>query len=240
MIKLKAIILNSGTGSRMGGFTQNNHKSMVEIKSDLPLIYHQINILKKMNINKIIITTGYMEHKLKDYLNKYFSELDIVFVCNKNYLDTNYIYSIYLALEELNEDIILFHGDLYFDKETLNDIISSKESCVVVDSTIELPKKDFKAELEDGRVSKIATYINGENCIACQPLYKFRIQDWKIWAKAIRYFCDNGETNVYAEEALNTVLNQIYLKPIDLEGRLCMEVDTLDDLSILKEKLSNK
>lgn len=234
---MKAIILNSGTGSRMGIFTKDNHKSMVEIKDGVTLIEHQILTLKKTGIKDIIITTGYLEHKLKDYVNINFSDLDIEFVYNSKYLSTNYIYSIYLALDVLEEDIILLHGDLYFDEETLNNIINSRESCVVVDSTLTLPEKDFKAEIENGSVNKIATYISEDNCIACQPLYKFRIKDWKVFDNAIREFYYDGQTNVYAEEALNTVLKKIYLKPIDLKGRLCMEIDTLDDLAILKGKL---
>lgn len=234
---MKAVILNSGIGSRMGILTENNHKSMVEIKDGITLIEHQIITLREAGIGKIVITTGHMESKIKEYLDCKFNDINIQYIYNPRYLDTNYIYSIYLSLNKLNEDIVLLHGDLYFDRDILELIIKSKESCVVVDSMLPLPEKDFKAQILGDRVTEIATYINGDDCISCQPLYKLKIQDWKVWGKQITKFCEEGKVNVYAEEALNEVLEKIELRPLDIEGRLCMEVDTIEDLNLLKSKL---
>ena len=237
MDKLKAIILNSGMGSRMGEFTKNNHKSMVEIWDGIPLIYHQIKVLEKAGIKSISITTGHMGDKLKNFIDTEFDNLDIIYIHNSSYLDTNYIYSMYLASDGSDEDIILLHGDLYFDENILNDIMSSNTSCVVVDSTLPLPENDFKAEIGNERIRKIATYINNSNCVSCQPLYKLNSSDWDVWKGSIHEFCDDGKVDVYAEEALNNVLNQVVLKPLDIEGKLCMEVDTICDLQLLRSKL---
>lgn len=236
---MKALILNSGLGTRMGQFTLNNHKCMVEINKNLPLIKYQIKTLHQFGITEIIITTGYMKEKLIEYVKSNISdELNISFIDNSEYFKTNYIYSIYLALEQLKDDILLLHGDLYFDKNILKDILESKQSCIVVDSTLPLPEKDFKAEIHRNQITKIATYIFNDNCLTCQPLYKLNKQDWRIWAEAINKFCMEGNTNIYAEEALNTVLNNIRLKPFDIKGRLCMEVDNPEDLELLKLKIS--
>ncbi len=234
---MKAIILNSGMGSRMGEFTKNNHKSMVEIWDGVPLIYHQIKALEKVGIESILITTGHMGNKLKDFIDTEFGNLDITYIHNSSYSNTNYIYSMYLASDESDEDVILLHGDLYFDENILNDIISSNTSCVVVDSTLPLPEKDFKAEIGNERIRKIATYINNGNCVSCQPLYKLNGSDWDVWKESIHEFCADGRIDVYAEEALNNVLNEVVLKPLDVKGRLCMEVDTVYDLQLLRNKL---
>ena len=234
---MKAIILNSGMGSRMGEFTKNNHKSMVEIWDGIPLIYHQIKALEEVGIENILITTGYMGDKLKDFIDTEFGDLDITYIHNSSYLNTNYIYSMYLAPDESDQDIILFHGDLYFDQDILNDVISLNTSCVVVDSTLPLLEKDFKAEIGDERIKKIATYINNGNCVSCQPLYKLNGSDWDAWKGSIHEFCDDGKTDVYAEEALNDVLSEVVLKPLDVKGRLCMEVDTVYDLQLLRDRL---
>lgn len=234
---MKAIILNSGIGSRMGMLTKNSHKSMVEIKDGITLIEHQIITLREVGIDNIVITTGYMESKIKEYLDCKFSDINIQYVYNPKYLETNYIYSIYLSLNKLDEDIVLLHGDLYFDSEILEFLIRFNESCVVVDTRLPLPEKDFKAQILGDRVTKIATYINGEDCISCQPLYKLKVQDFKLWGKQITKFCEEGKVNVYAEEALNQILDKIELRPLDIEGRLCMEVDTIEDLNLLKSKI---
>ena len=79
-------------------------------------------------------------------------------------------------------------------------------------------------------MSRIDTHLTGPDCVACQPLYRLKLEDWKVWADAIHRFCAAGKTGEYAEAALNTVLDEVNLVPFDVKGALCMEVDTLDDL----------
>ena len=55
-----------------------------------------------------------------------FSGLDIVYVKNQKYKDTNYIYSMYLAKKYLNEDIILLHGDLVFSQSLIEEIMKNE------------------------------------------------------------------------------------------------------------------
>lgn len=240
VIVMQALILNSGLGTRMGFLTEDKHKSMVEVEEGLTLITYQLKTLSQMGITDFVITTGHMKNQLMGHIDDQFSgKLNIRFIDNIDYATTNYIYSIYLALGELTDDILLLHGDLYFDKSIIRDMIAMNQSTVVVDTTIPIPEKDFKAELHEGYVRKIATYINTETCVSSQPLYKLHYKDWEIWKDAIKKFCDEGKRDVYAEEALNTVLgNRIRLKALDLQGKLCMEVDTADDLMVLKSKIN--
>ena len=162
---------------------------------------------------------------LIDYCNSLNLKLKYTFIKNPIYNKINYIYSIFLALKELNDDIILMHGDLYFDQITLENLMNTEESSIAIDNTLPHSKKDFKAEFCCGYVKKVATYINSENCVAFQPLYKLNKFDWLIWAQVIKQFCNKRNTNVYVEEVLDTVLDQIKLRPLDLKDRLCMEVD---------------
>ena len=103
---------------------------------------------------------------------------------------------------------------------------------VVTDSTIPLPKDDFKAKIMDNQVKCISTKYFEEDAIACQPFYKFKKEDWKIWKNNIREFCMDGKVNVYAENALS---DEIAITPTDIKGDLCQEIDTVDDLNRIKE-----
>lgn len=232
---MQALILNSGLGSRMGSFTIDKHKSMMEISSDLPLVVYQIKAIASLGITNFVITTGHMQYKLEKLIHEWFGcKYSFKFIYNPEYKATNYIYSIYLALGELNDDLILLHGDLYFTKNALSQMLYETKSVVVIDSTLPRPEKDFKARLYNDKVRQIATYLDDNDCVACQPLYKLNKTDWLAWADAIRTFCDEGKTGLYAEEALNTILHIIDLYPFDLKGELCMEIDTPEDLSLLR------
>jgi phosphoenolpyruvate phosphomutase len=136
----------------------------------------------------------------------------------------------YLAKDYLNDDILLLHGDLVIDPDVITDLVSEKRSIVTVDSLIPLPEKDFKAKLRDGRIESVGIEFFGEDCVACQPAYKFIYADFQEWMNKIADFCSRGETRVYAENALNNISDKIALYPLELNNRLCNEVDNINDL----------
>ncbi len=223
----------------MGYFTDTNHKSMVEIYEGMPLLKYQINTIGDAGIREFIITTGHLHEQVEDRVKGWFGDnYSFTFVYNPDYKTTNYIYSIYLAREFVKDDILLLHGDLYFEKDVLKKVLGNKNSCLTVDSTLPQPKKDFKARVEEQRILEVSTKIFDGNCVYCQPLYKLTKQDWLIWLDKIEEFCNNGIRDCYAENALNTVTHQVKILGMELEGKLCMEVDTLDDLAVLQSKLS--
>ena len=225
-----AIILNSGMGTRLKELTKNNPKSLVKITENETIFSRAIKILSKFDIDKFIITTGYLNIILENYANN-FSNISFKFIHNAEYETTNYIKSIDL-IPDIDDDVILLHGDLIFSEEVAEKIINSKVTTVVTDSTIPLPKDDFKAKIMDNQVKCISTKYFEEDAIACQPFYKFKKEDWKIWKKNIRKFCRNGEVNVYAENALT---DEITITLTDIKGDLCQEIDTVDDLNRIKE-----
>ena len=235
---MKAIILNSGLGHRMGAITKEHPKCMTEIAVGETILSRQLNLLEQAGVKDVVITTGYYDKVLVDYCKSLGSTLKIKFVNNPIYDKTNYIYSIYCAREYLDDDIVLMHGDLVFEQSVLNDVLHSGHSCVTVSSSVKLPDKDFKAVVKEGRVQKIGIEFF-ESAVAAQPLYKFRKQDWRIWLDNICKYCQSGNDKCYAENAFNDVSDKCNLKPLDVKDRLCGEIDTQEDLKIMAEKIND-
>ena len=77
-------------------------------------------MLLKNWIKDIVITTWFAANLLEEYCNSLNLSLNITFIQNPIYTETNYIYSIYCAKEELEDDIILMHADLVFKEDVLN------------------------------------------------------------------------------------------------------------------------
>lgn len=233
---MKALILNSGLGSRMGDITKNHPKCMTEINDMNTILSRQLKLLKNNGIDNIVITTGYFDEVLVDYCNNLNLGLNIEFINNPVYRDTNYIYSIYCAKEYLNDDIVLMHGDLVFEDSVLKDVLCSEKSVMTTSSTLSLPEKDFKAVVEDGHISKVGVNFF-DNAYAAQPLYKINKQDWLVWLNNIIKFCEEGNTSVYAENAYNEVSDKCLIYPFDVEDRLCNEIDNPEDLENVKKRL---
>lgn len=234
---MKALILNSGLGHRMGVLTSEHPKCMTEISSTDTILSRQLKLLSAAGITEVVMTTGYFDDILVNYCASLKLPIHITFVNNPDYATTNYIYSIYCAKDELyNEDIVLMHGDLVFEATVLDDILQFEKSCIKVSSTIPLPDKDFKAVVRNGRVYKVGVEFFDE-AMEAQALYKLNKCDWNLWLDKICEFCENGNKKVYAENAFNIISDKCEICAYDVRDRLCSEIDTPEDLEIVKEKL---
>lgn len=234
---MKALILNSGLGHRMGALTNEHPKCMTEISFKNTILSRQLKQLVSFGIKEVVMTTGYYDKVLVDYCNELHLPLNYKFVKNPIYDTTNYIYSIYCAKEFLqDDDLILMHGDLVFENLVMEAVINSEVSCMTVSSTLPLPQKDFKAVIKNGYIKSIGVDFF-DNALAAQPLYKIKKNDWIIWLDNITKFCESGNRQVYAENAFNEISGKCFLYPIDIENKLCSEIDTPEDLEAVSQQL---
>ncbi len=234
---MKAIILNSGLGHRMGSITDTHPKCMTEISSDNTILSRQLKKLVAFGINQVVMTTGYYNSILEEYCSGLHLPIRFTFVNNPVYDKTNYIYSIYCAKDLLkDDDVILMHGDLVFEPLVLEAILKSDVSCMAVSSTLPLPEKDFKAVIKDGRIEKVGIEFF-DNAMAAQPLYKLLKEDWLVWLEAIERFCENDDRKCYAENAFNQVSDRCRIYPVDVRDMLCAEIDTPQDLETVSARV---
>ena len=91
---MKALILNSGLGSRMGVLSSQHPKCMTEIKPGETILSRQLRQVHDSGIDEVVMTTGYSEAVLRDYCEGLNIPVNINFVSNPEYRTTNYIYSI--------------------------------------------------------------------------------------------------------------------------------------------------
>lgn len=233
---MKALILNSGLGSRMGDITNTHPKCMTEIDENETIVSRQLKLLKECGVEDVVMTTGYFNEILQEYCDNLGLGINIKYVNNPKYRETNYIYSIYCAKEELHDDIIMMHGDLVYTLEILKKIIQDKKSVMTISSTLPLPEKDFKSVITGETIEKVGiNYF--DSAYAAQPLYKINKDDWEIWLNSIINFCEKGDVKCYAENALNVVSDKCRIYPLDVKDELCSEIDNPEDLERISEEL---
>ena len=236
---MKALILNSGLGHRMGVLTKQHPKCMTEIIYESTILSRQLRQLVSFGIKEVVITTGYYDQVLIDYCNELRLPLSYSFVKNPLYDSTNYIYSIYCAQKQLEgDDILLMHGDLVFENMVLEAVLDSPVSCMAVSSTQPLPQKDFKAVVLNEKIEKVGVEYF-DNAMYAQPLYKLLKNDWQVWMRNIENYCDLGNTQCYAENAFNEVSDRCDIYPVDIKDMLCAEIDTVEDLEKVSKELRN-
>lgn len=227
---MKAIIFNSGLGKRMGEFTQTHHKSMAMLKNGETVFARQIRILSECGIREFIVTTGPFHEQLEETAAK-FPELTFHFVRNPIYDKTNYIYSMYLARELFDDDVLMLHGDLVFNKKLVEKIIACpEENTGCVNQKLPQPEKDFKARIVDDQIREVSVKIFDGNCYAFQPLYKLSKKALAAWTRRVEQFIEKGTDGVYAENALNELLrDEVKIHAFSYEDDYVDEIDNLDD-----------
>ena len=112
---MNAIILAAGMGTRLSPLTDNNPKALVKV-NDEAMIERQINYLKQIGINEIIVVTGYLHEKFNYLANKY----DIKLRVNDKYDLYNNSYTMYIVRDYLENTYVL-EGDVYLIHNFLKD-----------------------------------------------------------------------------------------------------------------------
>ena len=131
---MQAIMLAAGKGSRLGKYTKNNTKCMLEVYGKT-LLERAVDALLLAGIKDFIIVLGYKGENVKKYIRE--KELDkkinIIYVDNDVYDTTNNIYSLYLAKDYLiKDDTILLESDLIYDVSIVKKLVDSKYDSAAV------------------------------------------------------------------------------------------------------------
>ncbi|MBE6153838.1 MAG: phosphocholine cytidylyltransferase family protein [Firmicutes bacterium] len=234
---MKAIIFNSGLGSRMAGLTENNPKCMVKLYNGETIFERQIRILGDCGIKDFIITTGPFKEQLYEVSEK-FKNLNFQFVANEEYKCTNYIVSMNNASQYLDDDVLLLHGDLVFNKRLIEKILDNKNKSVCLYNEVkELPEKDFKGRFKNNKLLEVSVNIFDDDCYAFQPLYKLDKGDLQIWKDKVAEFVKNGNVKVYAENALNEITEMLNIQGMSYKDDYIDEIDNEIDYNRVSNEI---
>ena len=236
---MEAVILNSGVGSRMADITKDKPKCMIKLCGEETIFERQIRILSECGIKRFVVTTGPFREQLYETADR-FPDLQFQFVHNWDYRTTNYIVSLNYAAQYLNDDVLLLHGDLVFNRALVQKMINySRESLCLYNDTIELPKKDFKGRFKNGMLKEVSVEIFDRDCFAFQPMYKLCKNDMQQWLKKISEYTADGKVGVYAEAALNDILNQIHIYGMSYKDDYINEIDNMNDYKKVSGEIVN-
>lgn len=234
---MKAIIFNSGLGSRMAGLTENNPKCMVKLYNGETIFERQIRILSDCGIKDFVITTGPFKEQLYEVSEK-FKNLNFQFVANEEYRSTNYIVSMNNASQYLDDDVLLLHGDLVFNKRLIEKILDNKNKSVCLyNEEKELPEKDFKGRFKNNKLIEVSVNIFDDDCYAFQPLYKLDKGDLQIWKDKVAEFVKNGNVKVYAENALNEITEMLNIQGMSYKDDYIDEIDNEFDYNRVSNEI---
>ena len=241
---MKAVILAAGVASRLRPLTNHTPKCLLKVCSK-NLLELTIENLLDNKISEIIIVTGYLENKIRDFIDLRFPELNITIIYNEFYNSTNNIYSLWLAKNALNgDDMLLMDSDIVFNSQIIKKLCSSgKKNCLAL-KRHDLSDEEIKVKIDKkGRVLEIGKEVKiseaaGES-VGIELFGRevipalFNIIDRKV----------NIEKNVNqfyeaAFQELITSSHEIYI--VDISEYFSMEIDTAEDLRLAGELYNDR
>jgi N-acetyl-alpha-D-muramate 1-phosphate uridylyltransferase len=110
-LQLTGLILAGGLGTRMRPYTLHTPKNLIEINGR-PFLDYQLELFAKNGVGKVVISTGYLGHKIEDWLeNNSTYEIDAEVCHEKELLGTGG--AIMNSLPSLPDEFFLAYGDSY-------------------------------------------------------------------------------------------------------------------------------
>ena len=143
---MKAIILIAGMGTRLG----INHPKCLLTFGGKTLIQRHIEALNSFGIEDITTVVGYRKELIKANIVTY----NIKYVENSKY-DRGNAYSLYLARNELNDDVIIMHGDVLFAPKMLGELISADGNCMLVSEFSDDSGEEMNVWIANGIIAEM-------------------------------------------------------------------------------------
>jgi len=119
---LKAIVLAAGEGKRLRPYTLDRPKCLVEIDGR-SLLDRQLDVLQTENIHPIILIGGYCAEMLQ--------HPGIELRTNPRYAETNMVWTLFCAEDDLEGDVLLCYGDIVYSRDVLQAVLNSKADIAV-------------------------------------------------------------------------------------------------------------
>jgi choline kinase len=155
---MKAIILAAGVGKRLRSVI-DSPKCLIEINGKT-LIQRYLEVLQGVNIKEIVIVVGYKKEKVKDAVDKISFSGRVNFIENPEYKRGS-ILSLWKARGELNENVVLMDGDVYFEQEVFGRLVNSKfKNCLIIDTTSKNEGEEVMVGIKNNRIEAIGRGLN--------------------------------------------------------------------------------
>ena len=117
-----ACLLAAGTGSRLRPLTDTIPKCLTEINGR-PILERLISCLHEQGFKRLVVVVGYLEERIRRFLDDCSGDMVVEYVHNPLYRTTNNIYSLWLAGSKIQEPFLLVESDLIFEAGLLKGLL---------------------------------------------------------------------------------------------------------------------
>jgi len=239
---MKAVILAAGQGRRLAPMGWDKPKCLLPCGTastnalerwgelDSPtLLDSTLQSILEHGIRDVIIVVGYRRELVDNAARRY--PMNCEFIVNEDYATTNTIHSLWLAREHLNEGIIYFNGDVWFEPPVLSLLLQQSGSALVVEVK-RCGAEEVKVKADpSGRITRIGKNLPPEEALGeFIGLGKIEHSACASLVESLRRYNEAlGRRDSFFESALNDILDRHAFMAAPLGGLKAVEIDTPED-----------
>ncbi|MDD5689125.1 MAG: phosphocholine cytidylyltransferase family protein [Caldisericia bacterium] len=239
----KAILLVAGQGTRLKPLTETMPKCLVEVNGKA-ILANALENLARCNVEESILVVGYLKEKIKEKIGEELNGMKITYIDNDLYEQTNNTYSLWLAIKNLHEDLLILEGDVFFEEKLLKEFMKDeRENLTIVEKYNPILDGTFVEVREE---QKITSWIHKkdrpvgftpENKYKTVNIHKFSAEFIKKWLKPIlkKHIEETGGEEPIEFIFSELIKNKAKIYAFNIQGIPWIEIDDAHDLKRAEE-----
>ncbi len=229
-----AIVLAAGMGSRIRPLTDNCPKTLLTV-GNVTILGRMLTGIEACGISQVVIVLGYLHEQIEAFVDETFPDLDVQFVINSRYDETNTGYSLMLAADLIGTSgFVKFDGDVVFDEEILRRLLACGDgNYLCIDRNIQLDAEEVKVALSHGtRVALVSKTLAPEDAVGESIGIERISADTAqfLFAELRTMMRDDDHLQDYYEAAYERLIaDGVAFDVVDISGLDWTEIDTQED-----------
>ncbi len=226
----RAIILIAGVGKRLNNITEAP-KCLLKING-VRLLERYLSALEKVNIRDVVLVIGHKKEMIIEFAQGLNFQGSIKFIENPDFTRGS-ILSLYKAKDELDGDVLLMDGDVYFEIGVLAKLIhTTKENLVAIDSTSSSSGEEMMVGIKDGGILDMKRSLIGNYDMVGETVgfYKLSKQASEDLKRILEEQVKSGRHDLGYEDVLLLLFQRIRFEPVIVDGLNWVEIDFEEDI----------